>query len=50
MAIGSADIGMWDVPRDELTLIHQNELVMPAAQAGAFRGMLSSGGAGRWAE
>ena len=46
MAIGSADIGIWDVPDDRMTLIHQNELVMPAAQAGAFRDMLSGGGFG----
>ena len=29
-AVASADIGMWQVPRDQLALIHQNELVMPA--------------------
>ena len=40
-AVASADIGMWRVPQDMLTLVHHNELVMPAAQAGAFRGMLS---------
>ncbi|HEY1944121.1 MAG TPA: hypothetical protein VGH40_18565 [Roseiarcus sp.] len=40
-AVASADIGMWQVPQDMLTLIHHNELVMPAAQAGAFRDMLS---------
>ena len=45
-SVASADIGMWNVPRDQLTLIHHNELVMPAAQAGAFRGMLDNGGAG----
>ncbi len=40
-AVASADIGMWQVPQDMLTLVHHNELVMPAAQAGAFRDMLS---------
>jgi len=40
-AVASADIGMWQVPRDMLTLVHRNELVMPAAEAGAFRDMLS---------
>jgi hypothetical protein len=40
-AVASADIGMWQVPRDMLTLIHHNELVMPAAQATAFRDMLT---------
>ena len=49
-AVASADIGMWQVPRDQLALIHQNELVMPAGPAGALRDMLTSapngGGAG----
>jgi hypothetical protein len=41
-AVASADIGMWQVPRDQLALIHQNELIMPAGPAGALRDMLSS--------
>jgi hypothetical protein len=48
-AVASADIGMWQVPRDQLALIHQNELIMPAGPAGALRDMLTnapnSGGA-----
>ena len=44
-AVASADIGMWRAPRDMLTLIHHNELVMPAAEAGAFRSLLGDGGA-----
>jgi hypothetical protein len=44
-AVASADIGMWRVPQDMLTLVHHNELVMPAAQAGALRDMLSGGAA-----
>jgi hypothetical protein len=40
-AVASADIGVWRVPQDMLTLVHHNELVMPAAEAGAFREMLS---------
>jgi hypothetical protein len=40
-SVASADIGMWSVPADMLTLVHHNELIMPAAQAGAFRDMLS---------
>ena len=52
-AVASADIGMWQVPEDMLTLVHHNELVMPAAEAGAFRGLLSNeppgGAAGRGA-
>jgi GH24 family phage-related lysozyme (muramidase) len=39
--VSSADIGMWKVPTDQLAMIHQNELIMPAAQAGAFRDMLT---------
>ena len=41
-AVASADIGMWQVPRDQLALIHQNELIMPAGPAGALRDMLTS--------
>ena len=40
-AVASADIGMWQVPRDQLALIYQNELIMPAGPAGALRDMLS---------
>ena len=46
-SVASADIGMWQVPQDMLTLVHHNELVMPAAEASAFRSMLGDdGGAG----
>ena len=41
-AVASADIGMWQVPQDMLTLVHHNELIMPSNEAGAFRQMLSS--------
>ena len=44
-AVASADIGMWQVPQDMLTLVHHNELVMPAGEAGAFRSLLSEGDA-----
>jgi hypothetical protein len=40
-AVASADIGMWSVPDDMLTLVHHNELIMPAGEAGAFRQMLA---------
>ena len=39
--VAAADIGMWQSPSDQLAMIHRNELVMPAAEAGAFRSMLS---------
>ena len=32
-------------PQDMLSLVHHNELIMPAAEAGAFRSLLSDGGA-----
>jgi hypothetical protein len=34
---------MWSVPADMLTLVHHNELIMPAREAGAFREMLGGG-------
>ena len=45
-AVASADIGMWRAPQDMLTLIHHNELIMPPAEAGAFRSMLTTSGSG----
>lgn len=44
-AVASADIGMWQVPKDMLTLVHHNELIMPAAEARAFRSLLGDKGA-----
>jgi hypothetical protein len=43
-SVASADIGMWQVPQDMLTLVHHNELIMPAAEAGVFRSLLGDGG------
>jgi hypothetical protein len=40
-SVASADIGMWSVPADMLTLVHHNELIMPASEAGAFRDLLT---------
>ncbi len=45
-SVASAEIGMWQVPQDMLTLVHHNELIMPAAEAGAFRSMLGDGPGG----
>jgi hypothetical protein len=45
-AVASADIGMWSVPQDMLTLVHHNELIMPASEAGAFRDLLSASASG----
>ncbi len=44
-AVASADIGMWQVPNDMLSLVHHNELIMPAAEATAFRGLLTGSNA-----
>ena len=45
-AVASADIGMWSVPADMLTLVHHNELIMPASEAGAFRDLLGGAASG----
>lgn len=42
MSVAAFDIGAWSIPQDQLAMVHRNELVMPAAEAGAFRSMLSS--------
>ena len=45
-AFGSMDIGAYDIPENQLALVHKNELVMPAAEAGAFRSMLTDAASG----
>jgi hypothetical protein len=40
-SVAAYDIGAWSIPQDQLAMVHRNELVMPAAEAGAFRSMLS---------
>jgi hypothetical protein len=42
MSVAAFDIGAWSIPQSQLAMVHQNELVMPAAEAGAFRSMLSA--------
>ncbi len=44
LAFAAFDIGAYNVPRTQMALVHQNELVMPAPQAGAFRSLLEGGG------
>ncbi len=46
LAFAAFDIGAYDVPRTQMALVHQNELVMPAPQASAFRSMLEGGSGG----
>ena len=45
-SVASADIGMWQVPGDMVSIVHHNELIMPAAEAGAFRAMLTAAATG----
>jgi len=46
MAFASFDIGAYKIPEDMPAMVHRNELVMPAAQAGAFRQMLDNAAGG----
>ena len=45
-AIAAADIGMYNVPQDQIAMIHRNELVMPAGPASALRSMLGGANGG----
>ena len=47
LGFAAYDIGAWKLPQDQVALVHQNELVMPAAEAGAFRDMLSGAARGQ---
>jgi hypothetical protein len=42
LSVAAFDIGAWSIPQDQLAMVHKNELIMPAAEAGAFRSMLSN--------
>ena len=44
--IAAFDIGAYNVPRTQMALVHQNELIMPAPEAGAFRSLLSGAAQG----
>jgi hypothetical protein len=41
LGMAAFDVGAWNLPSTQIGLIHQNELIMPAGEAGAFRQMLS---------
>ena len=45
-SIASFDIGAWNIPQDQLAMVHKNELVMTASQGDAFRNLVNNGGAG----
>ncbi|MCI4680173.1 hypothetical protein K9U39_10955 [Rhodoblastus acidophilus] len=42
LAMGAYDIGAWQIDQDQIAMVHRNEMVMPAAEAGAFRSMLTN--------
>ena len=44
-SIASFDIGAWNIPQDQLAMVHKNELVMTASQGDAFRNLVNNGGA-----
>lgn len=46
MAIGSAEGGQYLVPGDQLTMLHRNEMVLPAGVADRMRGVIDGGGGG----
>ena len=44
MAFGTFEKGIYNLPQDTRAVLHQQEMVMPAAQANAFRSMLEGRG------
>jgi hypothetical protein len=44
--IGAMDIGAYNVPHDQIAMVHKNELVRPAPEATQFRANLSAQAAG----
>jgi hypothetical protein len=50
LSVSPFAVGAWELSKDQIALVHSGEMIMPAAQAGAFRDMLtqqSTGGAGQ---
>jgi hypothetical protein len=45
-AFGSAEGGQYLVPGDQLTMLHRNEMVLPAGVADRMRGVIDGGGGG----
>jgi len=43
-SVASFDIGAWNIPHDQMAMVHKNELVMTATQGEAFRNLISGGG------
>jgi hypothetical protein len=45
-AFGSAEGGQYIVPSEQLTMLHRNEMVLPAGVADRMRGVIEGGGGG----
>jgi hypothetical protein len=45
-AFGSAEGGQYIVPSEQLTMLHRNEMVLPAVVADRMRGVIEGGGGG----
>ncbi len=45
-SVASFDIGAWNIPQDQLAMVHKNELVMTASQGEAFRDLVNNGARG----
>lgn len=43
-SLASFDVGAWNIPNDQLAMVHKNELIMTASQGEAFRNLLQGGG------
>jgi hypothetical protein len=46
LSMAAFDIGAYRLDEDQIAMVHKNELIMPAAEAGAFRSMLSGAASG----
>ena len=44
--IASYDVGSWNIPSDQVAMVHAGEMIIPAAQAAAIRGGGASLGSG----
>jgi len=44
-ALPSFAVGAWSLPNDMVAQVHQNEMIIPAGPAAAFRSMMSAGNA-----
>lgn len=45
-AVAKMDVGAWNIPHDQLAVVHKNEMVMTAGQSEGLRNLIQNGGAG----